>query len=248
MRAALILLGVVFLATVLVRLPARALLWALPPGVACESPAGTIWSGTCGELRVGAVALQGLSWQLHPAALLHLRLAAHLASDDPAASGHAQVELARGGELSISALAAQIALPGHLGLVGPGTTGTLQLEIASARIAAGHLAALQGRSVLQQLRIANPPADLGSFELLFAPPVADAQLPGAAVAMLGQLRDLNGPLSVTGVLRLSPDGSYELAGSVAPKSDAGADLAQVLQLLGPPDAQGRRAFSIAGTM
>jgi hypothetical protein len=53
---------------------------------------------------------------------------------------------------------------------------------------------------------------------------------------------------VTGVLRLSPDGSYELAGSVAPKADADPELARVLQLLGTPDAQGRRAFSIAGTM
>ena len=248
MRAALILLGVVFLATVLVRLPPRALLWALPPDVACESPGGTVWSGTCGEVRVDAVTLQGLSWRLHPGALLHLRLAADLSSDDPAATGHAQVELSRGGEVSIAALAAQIALPGRVGLVGPGTSGTLQLDIDSARISGGHLAALQGRSVLQQLRLANPPADLGSFELLFAPPVAEAQLPGAAVAMLGQLRDLNGPLSVTGVLRLSPDGSYELAGSVAPKADADPELARVLQLLGTPDAQGRRAFSIAGTM
>jgi len=248
LRAALILLGVAFLATVLVRLPAQAALWALPPDVACESPSGTIWNGTCGELHVDAVVLQGVSWQLHPAALLHLRLAADIASADAAASGHAQVEIARGGQISIAALAAQIALPGHLGLVGPGTSGTLQLDVDSARIAAGHLVALQGRSVLQQLRIANPPADLGSYELLFAPPVAAAQLPGAAVAMLGQLRDVNGPLSVTGVLRLSPDGSYELGGSVAPKPEAGADLAQVLQLLGPPDPQGRRTFSIAGTI
>jgi len=248
LRAALILLGVVFAATVLVRLPARALLWALPADVACESPGGTIWSGTCGEVRVDAVTLQGLSWQLHPGALLHLRLAADISSDDPAASGHAQVELARDGEISIAGLAAQVTLPGHVGLVGPGTSGTLQLDIDSARIAGGHLAALQGRSVLQQLRLASPRADLGSFELLFAPPVAAAQLPGAPVAMLGQLRDLNGPLSVTGVVRLSPDGSYELAGSVAPKPDADPDLARVLQLLGTPDAQGRRAFSIAGTM
>ena len=248
MRAALILLGVVFLATVIVRLPPRALLWALPADVACEAPGGTIWSGSCGELRVDAVTLQGLSWQLHPGALLHLRLAADLTSDDPAASGHAQVELARGGEVSIAALRAQVALPGHVGLVAPGTSGTLQLAIDSARIAGGHLTALQGRSVLQQLRLANPPADLGSFELLFAPPVAGAQLPGVAGAMLGQLRDLNGPVSVTGVLRLSPDGSYELAGSIASKSDAGTDVTQLLQLLGPADALGRRDFSIAGTM
>jgi general secretion pathway protein N len=248
LRAAIILLVVVFLATVLVRLPARVLLSVLPADVSCESPAGTIWSGSCGELRAGAAAVSGVSWRLHPAALLRLRLAAELVSEDPGARGHAQVELAPNGDLAISALAAQVALPGRIGLVGAGTSGSLQLAIDSAHVAAGHLTALHGMTELRQLHIANPPTDLGSYELRFVPPEGAAPAAGGSEPMLGQLRDLDGPLAVSGELRLLPTGSYELNGTLAPRPGASADLSQLLAMLGAPDEQGRRTFSLAGTL
>jgi len=241
LRAALILAAVVFLVTLLVRLPSRALLPLLPPDVTCVAPAGTVWSGSCEELRVGAAAVSNLSWALHPAALLRLRIAADLTSPDPEARGHAQVELALNGNLAITALAATVAMPSGSGLVPAGTSGTLQLAIESARIQDRHLVAVQGKIDLQHIHIENPPAYLGSFELQFAPPNEGA-------AMVGQLRDLNGPLSVIGLLQLSRTGSYELEGSVAPRPGASADLTQTLQLLGLPDAQGRRAFSLAGSL
>jgi general secretion pathway protein N len=245
LRAALILVIVAFVATVLVRLPARVLLLLLPADVTCETPVGTVWSGSCGRLRIGALAVSGLSWRLHPAALLRLRIAADLASEDPAARGHARAELAPDGAVAISGLAASVALPGSAGLVPPGVSGTMQLAIDSARIAGAHLVAVQGSVELQQLHIANPAADLGGFALQFAPPVAP---PNQSAAIVGQLRDLNGPLSVIGVLQLSPSGSYDLEGSVATKSGASNELMQLLQWLGPPDAQGRRALSLTGTL
>jgi hypothetical protein len=125
LRAALILVIVAFIATVLVRLPARVLLWMLPADVACETPVGTVWSGSCGRLRIGALAVSGLSWRLHPAALLRLRIAADLASEDPATRGHARAELAPDGAVAISGLAASVALPGSAGLVPPGVSGTM---------------------------------------------------------------------------------------------------------------------------
>ena len=232
---------VAFIATVLVRLPARVLLLMLPADVACEAPVGTVWSGSCGRLRMGALAVSGLSWRLHPAALLRLRLCADLASEDPAARGHARAELAPDGAVAISALAASVALPGGAGLVPPGVSGTMQLAINSARIAGAHLVAVQGSVELQQLHIENPAADLGGFALQFAPP-------NQSTAIVGQLRDLNGPLSVNGVLQLSPSGSYDLEGSVAARPGASDELMQLLQWLGPPDAQGRRALSLSGTL
>ena len=238
-------MSVVFVITLVVRLPARFLSVLLPADVACEAPAGTVWSGSCGELRAGTVAIAGLSWQLLPAALLHLQLAADLASQDPAAHGHAQARLAPGGDVQITALDATLTLPGDLGAVPAGASGNVQLAIDSAHLQGGHLVAVQGTIKLLQLHIANPVADLGSFELQFAPPDPNGAIDGAIV---GQLRDLGGPLSVIGVLQLTRAGSYDLEGSIAPKPDSGADLAQVLQLLGPPDAQGRRAFSIGGTL
>ena len=231
----------VFVITLVVRLPARVLTGLLPADVVCDSPGGTVWSGSCGALRAGTLVIAGLSWQLHPAALLRLELGADLSSEDPAAHGQAQARLGLDGDVQITALAATLALPGGLGLVPAGTRGNMHLAIDSARLTGGHLVAVQGRIALQQLHIANPAADLGSFELQFAPPDPNA-------GIVGQLRDLDGPLSVIGVLQLARTGSYELEGSVAPKPDTGADLTQVLQLLGPPDTQGRRAFSIAGTL
>ena len=241
MRPALILAVVVFIITLLVRLPARVLLRLLPADVSCAEPSGTVWSGACGELRAGDFAVSGLSWTLHPGALLRLHVAADLASQDPRANGHAQVELALNGDLAITALAANLAIPSGSGLFPTGSSGSVQLAVDSARIEDGHLVAVQGKIDLQQLHIENPPADLGSFELQFAPPSQGS-------VMMGQLRDLNGPLSVIGVLQLTRAGSYDFEGSVAPRPGASADLTQLLQLLGPPDAQNRRAFSLAGSL
>jgi hypothetical protein len=49
-------------------------------------------------------------------------------------------------------------------------------------------------------------------------------------------------------LQLSAAGSYELDGTVAMRDASNAGLQQMLQLLGPADAQGRYAFSVAGTL
>jgi general secretion pathway protein N len=241
LRAALILAAIAFLITLLMRLPARMLLPLLPPEVSCAAPTGTVWSGACGQLRVGEVAVSGLSWTVHPGALLRLQLAADLASADPDAHGQGHVELARNGNLAIAALAATVALPGDAAVVPAGISGSMQLAIDSARIEGRHLVAMQGRIDLRQIHIDNPQADLGSFELQFVPPTRPA-------VMLAQLRDLNGPLSVTGVLQLLPTGSYQLDGSVAARPGTSAELTQKLQMLGPPDTQGRQAFSIAGSL
>jgi general secretion pathway protein N len=241
LRAALILVAITFLVTLLMRLPARTLLPLLPANVTCAAPTGTVWSGACGQLHVDELAVSGLSWVLHPAALLHLHVVADLASPDPQASGHVQVDLARNGNVAITALAATVSLPGDAAVVPAGVSGSMQLAIDSARVEDRHLVALQGTIDLLQIHIDNPPADVGSFELQFGPPT---QPP----IMVAQLHDLNGPLSVSGALQLSPAGSYQLDGTVTPKPGTSAELTQKLQMLGPPDGQGRHAFSIAGSL
>jgi hypothetical protein len=49
-------------------------------------------------------------------------------------------------------------------------------------------------------------------------------------------------------VQLSPAGAYEIAGTAAARTSSNADLQQMLQLLGPADAQGRHAFSLAGNL
>jgi hypothetical protein len=52
---------------------------------------------------------------------------------------------------------------------------------------------------------------------------------------------------VSGELRLM-SGGYDLAGFVAARAAASSDVVQALQLMGPADAQGRRMFSLAGSL
>lgn len=239
---ALLLAALVFLVTLLARLPARLLLPLLPAGTSCQAPTGTVWHGACGELRVPRLSLMAISWVVHPAALLRLQLAADVASDDPRAVARAAVVLSHGGRMQLHDVNAQLPLQNGLpGVFPSGLSGQLQVAIDAATLQRGQLLALQGSVRVLQLRSESQAADLGSFELLF--PAAPEGAP-----IDGQLRDLGGPLAVSGELRLMREGGYDLSGYVAARPQASADVVQALQLLGPPDAQGRRMFSLAGSL
>jgi hypothetical protein len=240
-RSALLLAIIVFVITLLARLPASALTPLLPMGISCEMPGGTVWHGSCGQLRDGSLSLNGVSWTVHPAALLRLRLSAELSSDDPRAQGHTGVELARDGEIHLQGLSAQLPLQGGLRVFPEGLAGTVQIALDDARLQHQQLLALQGSIRVLQLRSESQSADLGSFELMFPP-----SSPGSPIE--GRLHDLGGPLSVDGQLRLMRAGGYDLSGSVAARGAASPELLQALQLLGPADAQGRRMFSLAGSL
>jgi hypothetical protein len=236
----------IFALTVLVRMPAGLMPLLLPAAIHCESPDGTLWQGSCAQLRSGGLELSDLQWTLHPASLLRLQIAADLHSTDPRATGQTRMILRRDGVLELEALQAQVPLQGGLQLLPQGWSGALDLALERASVQNGHLIALQGRITLRQLHIEQPTADLGNFELdVPAPPAAAS---GAPSPIVGQLHDLGGPLSVQGELRLSSDGAYELSSTLQPRSGASEALQQALRMLGPLDAQGRYGLSLAGTM
>ncbi len=237
-----ILLGVaVFALTLLIRLPADVVAWLLPRSVACESPGGTLWQGSCAEVRSGALTLADVRWTLHPLKLLRAQAALDVISNDPRARGSAQLTLHFNGDVDIAALSGSLPLEGGVVPVPAGWSGVLDLGIDRASLRGGHVAAVQGTLTARSLHMDHPGTDLGSFELKFPEaPLGDAP-------MLGTLRDLGGPLSLDAQLQLRRDGNYELDGNIAPRDSSSADLQKVLNLLGPPDASGRHPVSFAGT-
>ncbi|HEY6451605.1 MAG TPA: type II secretion system protein N [Steroidobacteraceae bacterium] len=250
-KTALLLATAVFVLTVLVRLPAGVVTPWLPAALRCQGVAGTVWHGSCAQVGAGSLALQDVRWTLQPLPLLAARAALDLQSNDARAAGHAQLVLHPGGDIVIRGLDATLPLQGGLSLLPPGWSGTLTLAVPGALIRAGHVAALEGVLTVRELRSEYPAADLGSFELDFpaprtAAPPAEATGPGPA-PIIGAARDLAGPLALQGVVKLWPDGRYELGGTLAARSAASPGLQQLVLLFGPPDAQGRHAFSLAGT-
>ncbi|HEX9138738.1 MAG TPA: type II secretion system protein N [Steroidobacteraceae bacterium] len=242
-RRALIGLGLpLFLLTVLLRLPASWVSSRLPADMHCDFPEGTVWRGSCGQLRFDAVSLSEPHWQLLALQLLRLRLAARLTCNDPRAMGNADVALGFGHALYLRNVAVDLPVDGGLVPWFPDDwSGQLHVELASADLQGGRLVAARGTLTARSLRGAYGQSELGSYALKFLEPGPDGQI-------RAELKDLGGPLQLQGQLQLRRDGNYELNGHVLARAQASDDLQHWMQLLGPPDPLGMRPFSLGGVL
>ena len=249
-RTLIVMMSALFALTVLARAPASWLTGALPDTVGCQSPSGTLWQGRCDPLRFQGGALEGVSWTLHAWPLLRGRADLDLRSTDVRAAGTAHLSLGMGGRLALQDLHADLPIDsGLLPLFPAGWNGQLQLGIDLLAFNAGRLLSIQGSIVARTLAQRNPPMSLGSFELRF-PPASAADTPGSArsAPITGVLRDLGGPLAVSGTLIIRDGNEYELTGLAQARAEASADLAKAVEFLGPADEQGRRSFTVGGTL
>jgi general secretion pathway protein N len=230
-----------FAAIVVARLPAS---WVVPASgksfVSCTAVDGTLWSGNCSGLFVDRKPVGDLTWELHPQRLLAGRLAAHVTLASAAAHGSADAEVGLHEHLVAHDLTADLPLdPKVMPGLPPGLRGQAHLALALVELERGKLTRLQGRVEVHELEDLDGRATkLGSYVLNFPP--ADGE-------PVGQLKDLDGPLSVDGTLRLTRQGGFDVQGTVAPKPGAPSELTDNLRFLGSPDASGRRQFSLSGT-
>jgi hypothetical protein len=237
--AALVLL---FLATVVVRFPARWALGLAPQGISCEIATGSAWQGSCLGLQAGGLHVDAFDWQLHPLALLRARLAASVQARDARINARGDVELGTGGRIAVHAFSATFPLEATpLPILPRGWLGRAQVELDSALLTNGRPSALAGTIALRSLRQLSPPLEFGNYTLRFAtPPDADGR-------QRGELADAGGPLAINGTVTLGKGGQYEVEGMAAAREGAAPELARMLELLGPADDAGRRPFSVAGT-
>lgn len=236
------LLGVlVFAVVVIVRLPAD---WLLPGELArsCATLEGSLWSGTCTGLVLSGSSAGDVSWRLEPLRLLVGRLAAHVsAARGTTASASGDLEFGMRGVITARHLLAD--LPLDAGIL-PGVPRTLHgsahVELALAQLQHGALTRIEGRIEARNLEDRSGGADtpLGSYLVTF---------PGGSGQPTGKIRDLEGPIALEGTLRLTNQPGFELEGQIAPRPGAPAELVNNIRFLGPPDASGRRPFTVAGT-
>jgi general secretion pathway protein N len=233
----------VFLVALLAFLPARVLGFFLPPAVTTGPLTGTVWNGSTAMLAIDSRALGPLEWKIRPLHLLRARLAldATLGSGDRAASG--RVAVGFGGSLqawNVDLRWPLATLP--FKAVPPGWTGDIQATLSEVAVEDGKVKTLLG--ILDARDLNKPAPDavaIGAYRLTFDDSsVQDENL-------VGKLKDLEGPMQVTGTLTLGPAREFLLEGLVATRPSAPEAITNTLRFLGPPDGQGRRPFSIAGT-
>jgi len=232
---------VAFGAILIARLPAS---WVIPTSpkaaAGCASLEGSLWSGACGGLVLERQSIGDVSWELEPLRLLSGRLAAHVLLTRGASHASADVELGFGGRVSARNVHSDLTLDPKVLPGLPDTLhGTARVDLAEVELARGALTQLKGRIEAHDLedRSGNV-TPLGSYVVSF---------PGGAGEPVGELRDLGGPLSVQGTVKLTRAGGYEVQGLLTPRAGASPELLSNLRLLGSPDAAGRRPFGWSGT-
>jgi general secretion pathway protein N len=236
-----ILLGVVaYLIFAVATLPAQLLTSRLEPAISAAGVHGTVWNGDAQVVRTGNTHIGTVAWKLQVLPLLLGRLQGDVKVTrvDGFAQGTFKARLS--GSVEFRDLTASTPLTSLS--AGPGGwTGTVNARLARLALANGWPVQAEGTiEILDLTGPANRPANMGGYKITFPPGSSGDELVGA-------LSDLGGPLNIAGNVRLKSDRSYVVEGAVAARAEAPKSVSDSLQYLGPPDADGRRPFSIAGT-
>lgn len=235
-----------FLILLVTTLPARVLLDRIP-GVEATGVGGSIWSGRADALAVQGFALGRVEWRLFALPLLRGRLDVDATISPPDGNGSARCLIGMNQRAHCSRVVANLPLEFlPLSSLPQGWTGRIEANFTELNIERGWPTAARGQLEVRDLnRPTNAGAtSFGSYKLVL--PAPDTQ--ATEGALIGALSDTGGPLNVVGTLRLSADRSYVIDGRVAARNDAPTEIARSLEYLGTPDSQGRREFSLAGTL
>jgi general secretion pathway protein N len=220
-------------------------------GVQAASFSGSIWNGSASALTWRGAPIGDLEWHLAPLALLRGRLAghAHLARDDGKLETDFSASFGGNAELTATTFDLPLAALGALPIGVPkGWLGRASGKFDAMAIESGWPTSLRGTIDLDDL-VTPPPrnANVGGFHVVLPhpQPQGEGSLPDHLTA---QVTDKQGPFSVDGQLSIGKDRSFLLEGMVAARGDVPENMRRSLEILGPPDAAGRRPFSVSGTL
>jgi general secretion pathway protein N len=224
-------------------LPASLVLARFAPLVNASGVEGTIWKGRAPLIQVGSANLGALTWDLHVLPLFMARLQADVNLTRSDGFARATVLVMRGNRIVLKELTASLPLSALPANIAPGGwLGTVNAKLSQLDLQDGWPRSIDGTADIGDLLgPASRPSKLGSYKVTFPSGSGGDEI-------VGGLSDAGGPLEISGNIRLKADRSYVVDGVVAARPDAPKSMADSLQYLGPPDAQGRRQFSFSGTL
>ena len=233
-----------FLVCLIAMIPAHQVARRLPAGVTLGGVGGTIWSGRARTLTMNGLAFGALEWSCRPWRLLVLEWSCTVGLSPQGGEVAGDVSGDFGPVIVAQNIEGRVPISAFEGIATPrGWRGDLEFDLDQVSLAGRRPVAASGTVYLRGLRAPGAAAQpLGDFELA----VGEGTVGGATLN--GRLRDLGGPLHVRGSIELGQDGRYLLTGEAAPGPGAGTAIFDTLSFLGPPDSQGRRPFTIEGSL
>ena len=208
---------------------------------------GSAWRGEVRSIEVPGFQLSRTAWVINPAALLLGRLSATIETGWPGGKADGELTIGMTGsirlrEFEATGPVAPIAQQMNL----PQSGGQLSISVADLELVDSWPRTVNGQIRVDNIPLALmgvPSAPTGSYQVSFATDnVTDDGL------VVGELKDLKGPLVIDGNVTLSPPTNYEIVGRISARPNAPSDLVQGLALLGPAGPDGAREFSLAGSL
>lgn len=238
----------VFVVALLVTAPARLVAFVLPSaGASAQGLDGTLWSGQARSLSLLGLRLDQVQWRLHPLRMLRGEVAAAVEAVVP--GGFLRGDLFW--RLAGSSGARDLEGGAPLRWLSPGTgamTGDSQLSVRveTLELKDGWIRTAVGTLNLGDLTLPIPTLQgklaPGGYSVGF-----DARDQAPDQPVKGAVRDLGGPLEVSGELELRPSREYVLNVSLKPRADTPAELSSALRTVGPRNPDGGYGFSLAGS-
>lgn len=220
-------------------------------GVRAASFSGSVWNGRADGVSWREARVGSLQWRLAPLALLRGSVAGHATLSREDGRLETDFDASLGGDLRLAdtSFDLPVAALGALPLGMPkGWQGRASGRFEEIVVAGGWPTTIRGTLDMDDL-VAPPPrnAPVGAFRIVMPHPhpTGEASLPEHLSA---QVNDKQGPFAVEGQLSIAKDRSFLFDGKVAPRGDVPEAMRQSLEILGPPDAAGRRPFSVSGTL
>jgi hypothetical protein len=235
---------VVFLAILVLYLPASWFAGALPAQLRCHDLGGSIWAGECRGLSYQGNALGDATWNLALGRALGGRAAGDFSLRGNALQLGADLDTSFGGVGELRNLKASLVMdPGLLPLLPAQQRGTLTADLKRVSLGAGGaIGLIEGVVELRDFRqVGAQPMNLGSYQVSFD---------GAAAAngmVAGKVRDLGGPFIVDATLTLNPERSYVVQGYITGRTAEAERTVREITLGATPDTSGRSTFSFEGT-
>ncbi|MGF1528984.1 MAG: type II secretion system protein N [Candidatus Competibacterales bacterium] len=205
---------------------------------------GTLGGGELRNIQLADGRLDAVGWRWQPTELFAAALGFAIDAQGPELAFEGRVALGPTGELTLSHWRGRAALGQLLALAGqPAALVAAQVVFDLDRIQlAAHGAPLDARGEVElravQTRLGDP-LPLGDFALALEGGADDGSL-------RGNLRDLGGPLALTGHLTLERSGRYRVEATLRAREQADPKLKQLIPLLAPPQPDGSTVLRHSG--
>jgi hypothetical protein len=210
---------------------------------------GSVWRGEIRSIGLPGLTLRRTRWQLRPLGLLAGRLASRIETELPGGYARGELSVGLNGVLACADFEAVSPVAPIARLIGiPAAGGTATVKIDDLKLEDNWPRAAIGVVRLRDVPLIVPGVTdiagaFGSFQVSFAAETIPVDGP-----LVGALEDFGGALELQGEIALRPPANYAVSGLVRARPEAPRALADGLMLIGPDAGQGRREFSLTGSL